>query len=147
MATPRRSSSFGEGGRCLGLPDISSSGSIEAVVAEVQARLTEALGASEPLFRGTGTRCASTRQGGGSGGCPDGGWQCSIGDYAELASPDFDLDSLASILAGRLQRRGLRASRLSESAPTGGAAVAEFGVPDMSAELARALQEGRRHCR
>jgi hypothetical protein len=134
---------FGEDGRVrLSLPDLSSDTSIAAVVAEAQARLTEVLGAPVPLC----PRHQHALLPSGSAGqlmwvCPDGEWQCPLGDYAELAWPHFDLDSLAPILAGRLHRRGITGVATIGVRVTERGAVAEFGVSEMSVELARALEE------
>jgi hypothetical protein len=134
---------FGEEGRLrLGLPDLSSDTSVEAVVAEAQARLIEVLGTPVPLCpRHEHALLPRALTGHLGWVCPDGAWSCPLGDYAELAWPHFDLDVLAPILAGRLQRRGIRAwitlgVRATERGP-----VADFGVPEMSDELARALRD------
>jgi hypothetical protein len=134
---------FGEEGRLrLGLPDLSSDTSMEAVVAEAQARLTEVLGASVPLCpRHEHALLPSASAGQLRWVCPHGEWQCPLGDYAELAWPHFDLDMLAPILVGRLQRRGIKGwitlwVKATEQGP-----VADFGVPEMSDDLARALRD------
>lgn len=134
---------FGEDGRFrLSLPELSSDTSIEAVVAETQARLTEVLGAPLPLCpRHQHALLPSASAGQLTWVCPDGQWQCPLGDYAELAWPHFDLDSLAPILAGRLQRRGITGVATIGVRATERGAVAEFGVPEMSVELSRALEE------
>jgi hypothetical protein len=134
---------FGEEGRLrLGLPDLSSDTSIEAVVAEAQARLIEVLGAPVPLCpRHEHALLPRALTGHLGWVCPDGAWGCPLGDYAELAWPHFDLDALAPILAGRLQRRGIKdwitlGVKATERGP-----VADFGVPEMSVELARPLRD------
>jgi hypothetical protein len=73
--------------------------------------------------------------------CPDGNWECSLGDYAELSWPNFDLDELAPLLTGRLERRGIRGVVTIGVRATDQGAVADFGVPEMSDELTRALEE------
>lgn len=134
---------FGEDGRVrLGLPDLCSDTSIEAVVADAQARLTEVLGIPLPRCpRHQHALLPSASAGQLTWVCPDGEWQCPLGDYAELAWPRFDLDSLAAILAGRLQRRGIAGVATIGVRATAEGAVAEFGVPEMSVKLARALEE------
>ena len=134
---------FGEEGRLrLGLPDLSSDTSIEAVVAEAQARLTEVFGTPVPLCpRHEHALLLSASAGQIRWVCPAREWQCPLGEYAELAWPHFDLDVLAPILAGRLQRRGIEdwitlAVEATERGP-----VADLGVPEMSDELARALRD------
>jgi hypothetical protein len=72
---------------------------------------------------------------------PDGEWECALGDYAELIWPKFDIDGLAPILAGRLERRGITGwitlgVKVNVRGP-----VAEFGVPEISDELGRALRD------
>ena len=132
---------FGEEGRLrLGLPDLSSDASVEAVVADAQARLLEVLGTPVPLCPRHEHALAPRALAGQLGWvCPDGEWQCSVGDYAELAWPQFDLDVLAPILVGRLQRRGMRGWITLGVKATERGPVADFGVPEMSDELARAL--------
>ncbi len=134
---------FGEEGRLrLALPDLSSDTSVEAVVAEAQARLIEVLGTPVPLCPRHEHALHPRALAGQLGWvCPDGGWQCRLNDYAELVWPHFDLDVLAPILAGRLERRGIRdwitlGVKATERGP-----VADFGVREMSDELARALRD------
>lgn len=134
---------FGEDGRFrLSLPDLSSDTSIEAVVVEAQARLSKVLGVPLPLCPWhQHALLPSASAGQLTWVCPDGEWQCPLGDYAELAWPRFDLDSLASILAGRLDRRGITGVATIGVRATAEGAIAEFGVPKMSVELARALKK------
>jgi hypothetical protein len=134
---------FGEDGRLrLDLPDLTSDASIEAVVAEVQARLTEVLGVPVPLCpQHQHALLARSSAGQLTWVCPDHGWRCSVGDYAEVAWPHFDPDKLAPILAGRLERRGIRGVVTIGVRSTDQGPVADFGVPEMSDDLARALQE------
>ena len=136
-------SQFGEEGRLrLGLPDLSSDASIEAVVAEAQARLIEVLGTPVPLCPRHEHALLPRALAGQLGWvCPDGEWQCPLGDYAELAWPHFDLDLLAPILAGRLQRRGIRGWITLGVTATERGPVADFGVPEMSDELARSFRD------
>ena len=134
---------FGEDGRLrLGLPDLSSDASIEAVVAEAQARLLEVLGTPVPLCprheHGLLPRASAGQLG---WVCPDGEWQCPVGDYAERAWPQFDLDLLAPILARRLQRRGVRGWITLGVKATERGPLTDFGVPEMSDELTRALRD------
>jgi hypothetical protein len=100
---------FGEERRLrLGLPDLSSDTSIGAVIAEAQIGLIGVLGTPVPRCpRHEHALLPSASAGKIRWVCPDGEWQCPLGEYAELAWPHFDLDALAPILAGRLQRRGI----------------------------------------
>jgi hypothetical protein len=134
---------FGEEGRLrLALPDLSSDTSIEAVVAEAQARLVKVLGTPVPLCPRHEHALLPRAVAGQLGWvCPDGEWQCPLGDYAELAWPHFDVGVLAPILAGRLQRRGIRGWITLGVNATERGAVANFGVPEMSDALALALRD------
>lgn len=134
---------FGEDGRFrLGLPDPSSDTSIEAVVAEAQARLAEVVEAPVPLCPQHQHALLPTASAGQlKWVCPEGGWQAPLGDYAELAWPHFGHKRLAPLLAGRLERRGIRGVATIAVRSTERGAVAEFGVPEMSEELGRSLKE------
>jgi hypothetical protein len=133
----------GEDGRFrLSLPDPVSGTSIEALVAEVQAHVGDVLGAPVPCCpRHEHALLGIASKGQLKWVCPDGEWECALGDYAELTWPKFDVDGLAPILAGRLERRGITGwitlgVKVTERGP-----VAEFGVPEMSDELCRALRD------
>lgn len=73
--------------------------------------------------------------------CPDGEWECALGDHAERTWPQTDLaNGLAPVLVGRLKRRGMTGWTIlgvdvSERGP-----VAEIGVPEMRGELEQALR-------
>ena len=79
---------FGEEGRLrLGLPDLSSDTSIEAVVAEAQARLTEVLGTPVPLCpRHEHALLPSASAGRLGWVCPDGEWPKGS-DVSSLVQP------------------------------------------------------------
>ena len=138
----------GEKGRCrLGLPDLASAASIQRAAVSAQAHVAEAVGAPVPLcpqhhhaLRPHLERGQLTWK------CPDGEWQCGLGEYAELSWPQFDADSLAPILAGRLQRRGISGwvtfgVRQTEQGP-----LAEFGVPEQTPGLIEALRAAAAPC-
>jgi hypothetical protein len=134
---------FGEDGRLrLGLPDLASDASIVSMAAEAQARLTEVLGVPVPLCPRHPHALLPTALGGRlTWVCPDGGWRCPVGDYAELAWPHFDSQQLAPILAGRLQRRGITGWLTLRVDVNERGLLAELGVPAMSDELTRSLEE------
>lgn len=134
----------GEEGRLrLGLPDLTSDASIEAVVAEAQARLGEVLGAPVPLC----PRHQHALVGVASGGqlawrCPESSWRCPLGDYEEVTWPQLDIENkLAPILSRRLDRRGISGWVTLGVRRTENGLVAEFGVPEMHVELTRALRD------
>ena len=133
----------GEDGRFrLSLPDRVSDASIEALVAEVQAHVGDVLRAPVPrCLRHEHALLGIASKGQLKWVCPDGQWECALGDYAELTWPQFDVERLAPILAGRLERRGIigwltLGVKVNERGP-----VAEFGVPEMSDELSRVLRD------
>jgi hypothetical protein len=87
----------GEDGRLrLALPDRASDASIEGVVAEAQAYLGDVLGAPVPLCpRHHHPLVGSAAHGRLTWVCPEGSWQCALGDYEELTWPQDDVASLA----------------------------------------------------
>jgi hypothetical protein len=132
----------GEVGRLrLRLPDLASDASIQAVAASSQAHLAELLGVPVPLCpRHRHALRAAVAEGHLTWVCPDRELQCGLGEYAELAWPQFDLDALAPILAGRLERRGITGVVTIGVTPGQRGPVAEFGVAEQSPELIHSLR-------
>jgi hypothetical protein len=133
----------GEDGRLrLGLPDRASDASIGAVVAEAQAYLGEVLGAPVPLCpRHQHALVGVAAEGRLTWVCPEGSWQCALGDYEELTWPQDDVASLAPILARRLKRRGVTGVVTISVGRTKRGLVAEFGVAETGAELMQTLRD------
>jgi hypothetical protein len=75
----------GEDGRFrLGLPDPISDTSIEALVAEVQGHVGDVLGAPVPRCpRHDHALLGIAPKGSLKWVCPDGDWECALGDYAD----------------------------------------------------------------
>jgi hypothetical protein len=134
----------GEEGRFrLRLPDPRSDASLQALVAEAQDHLAQVLGAPVPLCpRHPHALLGIASRGQLKWVCPAGEWECALGDYAERTWPQVDLGGrLAPILAARLQRRGINGWSTLGVKVTERGPVAEFGVREMSDELAWALRD------
>lgn len=132
-----------EGRHRLNIPDVNSDASIEAVVSEAQAYLKNVLGAPVPLCpHHNHALLANANNGTLTWSCPDGEWQCALGDYEELTWPQLDVDSLAPILSRRLHRRGtFPAVRTIGVRTADGKLLADFGVTAITEELRRILIE------
>jgi hypothetical protein len=133
----------GEDGRLrLALPDRASDASIEGVVAEAQAYLGDVLGAPVPLCpRHHHPLVGSAAHGRLTWVCPEGSWQCALGDYEELTWPQDDVATLAPILARRLKRRGVTGVVTINVGRTRRGLVAEFGVAETGADLMQTLRD------
>jgi hypothetical protein len=115
---------------------------MEAVVADAQAYVGQAIGAPVP-------RCplhehaliATVREGALLWLCSEAGWGCPLGEYEELTWPQLDVESLAPILSRRLERRGISGVVTVGVRRTEQGLVADFGLPDLSSELTQVLRE------
>jgi hypothetical protein len=134
----------GEEGRLrLDVPDLGSDASVMAMVAAAQTYLEQVLGVPVPLCPQHDHALVSVVSDGALRWvCPDGGWECALGEYEERTWPQMDVTSLAPILSRRLQRRGtfpvvctIGVARL------GGELVADFGVTEATDELVQILAE------
>ena len=134
----------GEEGRFrLSLPDLYSHESMEATVAEAQAHLGQVLGAPVPLCPLHGhALVGAVASGTLTWVCPDGEWECALGDYEEHTWPQLDIRSLAPILSRRLRRRGTYpAVRTIGVTEYGEQRVADFGLVEVNDELLQVLAE------
>jgi hypothetical protein len=133
----------GEEGRFrVGLPDLASDESIQRVAADCSAHLAEVLGTPVPLCpRHDHAVVAAVVQGQLRWVCPDGEWRCGLGEYAELAWPQFAVELLAPILARRLERRGIIGVVTIGVRVTEQGVVAEFGIAEVTPDLIQALRD------
>jgi hypothetical protein len=133
----------GEDGRYrLALPDLGSSRSIGRFTCEIQAHLTEILGAPVPRCPQHDHALAGRAlEGRFVWECPEGGWRCGLGDYEERTWPQLDAgDKLAPILSRRLHRRGIAFRSLGVNRTDDGI-VAEVGLPEPTGELIDRIRE------
>lgn len=134
----------GEEGRLrLELPDLRSDRSIEAMVTQAQAHLTQRLGDPVPLCPlHDHPLVGASVDGRLRWRCPDGQWECALGDYEEQTWPQLDVPSLAPILSRRLRRRGsfpeVRTIGVTRS---GDQLVADFGLVEVNDELLGVLAD------
>ena len=134
----------GEEGRFrLNLPDLDSDESIEATVAQAQTHLAHVLGAPVPLCPAHGhALVGAVANGVLTWICPDGKWECALGDYEERTWPQLDVRSLAPILSRRLHRRGtFPAVRTITVTLCEDRSFAEFGLVVVNDELLQVLAE------
>jgi hypothetical protein len=134
----------GEEGRFrLSLPDLDSDTSVEATVAEAQAHLGRVLDAPVPLCPlHQHALVGAVANGMLTWVCPNGEWECALGDYEELTWPQLDVRSLAPILSRRLQRRGtFPAVRSIGVTECGEQRVADFGLVEANDALLQVLAE------
>lgn len=138
-----------EGRRRLDLPDPDSDASVMTCVAAAQRHLGEVLGAPVPLCPVHDHALVGLTSGGDLRWvCPDGVWECALGDYEEQTWPQTDVSSLAPILSRRLRRRGVfGAVRSIGVARSGDELVADYGVAEVTDELLQVLAEARLRCR
>jgi hypothetical protein len=74
--------------------------------------------------------------------CPEGAWECALGEYEERTWPQLDVTNLALILSRRLHRRGtFPAVRTIAVSRSGDERVVDFGVIDATHELLEVLAE------
>jgi hypothetical protein len=134
----------GEEGRLrLDLPDLNSDASVMACVAAAQNHLERILGVPVPLCPEHDHALVGVASDGNLRWvCPDGVWECALGDYEERTWPQMDGTSLAPILSRRLRRSGtFPAVRTIAVARSGVELVADFGVTNGTDELLRVLAE------
>jgi hypothetical protein len=133
----------GEEGRYrVRLPDPSSDASIHDAVTAAQAHLVDELGAPVPLCpRHHHALAPAVAQGGVTWTCPDGKWQCALGEYEELTWPQLDVESLAPILMRRLHRRSIAGIVTVGVSRGARGAVAEIGVIEKTPALMKALRD------
>jgi hypothetical protein len=133
----------GEEGRLrLGRPDLGSPGSVVAMAAAAQSYLGRERGEPTP-------RCPlhdhalglAAVDGGFEWVCPDAGWRCRLGDYAEQAWPHFSVGQLAPILGRRLERRGIKGVRSFGVAEGENGLAVTFSAADVTSELVAALTD------
>jgi hypothetical protein len=101
-----------------------------AAVAAAQTHLEHVLGVPVPLCPEHDHALAGVASDGNLRWvCPDGAWECALGEYEERTWPQLDVTSLAPILSRRLQQRGtFPAVRTIAVARLGDERVADFGV-------------------
>ncbi len=134
----------GEEGRLrLDLPDPGSDASVMTCVAAAQSHLEQVLGVPVPLCPVHDHALVGVALGGSLRWlCPNGLWECALGDYEEQTWPQMDVSSLAPILSRRLRRRGaFPAVRSIGVARSGEELVADFGVAEATDELLWLLAE------
>lgn len=133
----------GEEGRWrLGRPDLTSDASVQSVAASAQAHVSRALGEPVPLCPQHHHALVPTALLGELRWvCPDGDWQCGLGDYEELTWPQLDADSLAPILMRRLHRRDITGVVTVGVTRSSQPPVAEVGVLEETPDLVQALRD------
>jgi hypothetical protein len=133
----------GEDGRYgVTLPDLASDTSIQNAAAEAQAHLAGVLRAPVPLCpRHDHGLIPTVAHGELAWVCPEGEWQCALGDYEELTWPQLDVESLAPILFRRLHRRGIGGGLTVGVERTEQGLVAEIGVIEETADLIQAIRD------
>jgi hypothetical protein len=105
-------------------------GALEGFLAAAQAHLSDVYGRPVPgCPLHDHALVGRVRDGEAEWVCPEGRWRCGLGEYQERTwPPDVDAGSLAAVLCGRLQRRGIAGWRSLGCVRHGGRWIAEVEI-------------------
>ncbi len=117
--------------------------SIEAMVTQAQAHLTQTLGAPVPLCpRHDHPLVGASVDSRLWWRCPEGQWECALGEYEEQTWPQLDVPSLAPILSTiAAPERSLSRGTDIGVTRSGGQLVANFGLVGVNDELLGVLAD------